>query len=344
MQRCVGVVIAIAALSSAAIADDEPAKRPTGSFTIGVGYSPDEQVSALAEVRQDDLFGTGQKLVLATEISALRQQFKFMHEVPDLLGTGLSLQSELFNVRRDYGPFTRGNAGGAVTLGTQLHRTTRVYTRYRVEHVTLDFDELAPRAAPRALGDGLLATLGAGVIYDTRDAPVWPRTGTLVEVFGERASRAIGSEYELERIGGAIEHARPFGPFTLRMLGRASYVRSREPGGVPLAHRIFTLGHADVRGYRLDASRNLVGDNYAATGGLELELPLIPRAGISVAAFADIGYRDATDPVWTSFAPSLQRSVGASLLWRSPIGRIRLDVALPLDGNDRRPQWLLVIP
>jgi outer membrane protein assembly factor BamA len=36
----------------------------------------------------------------------------------------------------------------------------------------------------------------------------------------------------------------------------------------------------------------------------------------------------------------LQRSVGVSIIWRSPIGPLRFDWALPLDGERRGAQFL----
>lgn len=318
----------------------ESARPKTGSFALGAGYNPDDGFLARAEVAQADLFGTGQRLALSADISAIGQRFQLVHEVPDLLGSGLDLRSELFSNRRAYPGFVREGSGGAVTLGKRLSRTTRVYARYRVEHVAVD-----PAAAGRMetatgnLGEGLLASLGAGLEVSTLDAPVLPRRGSRLALFAERADRRLGSDHELWRAGGALAHARPLGPFTLRLHGHAAAVRSRDPMGVPLAFRLQHEGHAAVRGYALDAG-NLIGDNVEAVGRVELELPIAPRWGLSLAGFADAGVRYNTDAAWGPRSALLQRSVGGSLIWRSPIGPLRFDWALPLDGERRGPQFL----
>lgn len=360
-----GLALALLLAATPAFADEateatvasEPAPRaPTGRFAIGAGHSPDDGFLARAEVAQDDLFRTGQHLALSAEISAIRQRFLLAHEVPDLLGSRLDLRTELFSSRRAFPGFAREETGGAVTLGKRLSRTTRVYARYRIEHVDLDL--AGPEAAASArvavghlgeglsrmgisghLGEGLLATLGVGLEHSTLDEPVLPRRGTRLALFAERADRRLGSDHELWRAGGLVEHARPLGPFTLRLHGHAAMVHSRDPMGVPLAFRLQHEGSADVRGYGLDTG-NLAGDNVAAVGRAEVELPLVPKWGISVAAFADAGLRYNTDRAWGPERPLLQRSAGVSLIWRSPIGPLRFDWAVPLDGEQRGVRFL----
>jgi outer membrane protein insertion porin family len=320
----------------------------TGYFSVGAGVSPDDGFTAHAAVVQDDLFRTGQRLGLWAELSAIRQRFVLAHEAPDLLGSGLDLRSELFSNRRTYPGFTREGTGGAVTLGKRLSRATRLYARYRLEHVAMDpaaASSTDPAAAARmetpapSLGEGILATLGAGLEYDTLDAPALPRRGSRLELFAERADRRLGSDHELLRAGGRVLHARPLGPFTLRLHGHATAVRSRDPMGVPLAFRLQHEGHAAVRGYALEQG-NLLGDNVEAVGKVELELPIVPRWGLSLAGFADAGLRYNTDAAWGARNALLQRSAGVSLIWRSPLGPLRFDWAFPLDGERRDRQFL----
>jgi outer membrane protein insertion porin family len=348
-------IVVIATVAAAAPTHADPDERPpTGRFELGAGFSPDEGFLALARIAQDDLFRTGQRLVLTAEFSALRQDASVMHELPDALGSGLDLRTELFTERRLYpggrsesaplhlGPgFERNGAGGAVSLGHQIDRATRVYVRYRAEHVgvTLDDTTAAARMAlPPNLGDGLVATLGAGVAYDTRDSPL-PTRGTHLELFGDVADRELGSDYQLARAGAVLDHARPLGPFTLRVHGHAGFVMSRDPSGVPLAERLQYAGNADVRGFGL-GTLGTYGSNADAIGRGELELPVFSRVGISVAGFADAGVVYNADAMWGPVGARAVRSVGFGLIWRSPIGPLRFDYAFPLDGSVRGCHFL----
>lgn len=332
-------------------AEPPPAARaPAGRFSIGAGYNPDDGFLARAEVAHDDLFRTGQRLALSADLSTIRQRFALVHEAPGLAGGALDLTTELFADRRAYPDFAREGTGGAVTLGRRLSRTTRVYARYRVEHVAIDPAAAMPEAAGRAMpmpeaarhGEGLLVTLGAGIAYSTLDAPLLPRRGSRLELFAERADRRLGSEHELVRARAVAEHARPLGPFTLRLHGSATAVRSNDPMGVPLAFRLQHEGHADVRGYPLGAggAAGAAGGNLEALGRIELELPIVPKWGLSIAGFADAGLRYNDDAAWGPRGALLQRSVGVSIIWRSPIGPLRFDWALPLDGERRGAQFL----
>jgi outer membrane protein insertion porin family len=334
-RACVVAILLTPAIASA----DDP---PTGRFVVGAGFSSDESFIAHAGIAQDDLFGTGQKLSLTADLSMLRQDFLVAHEVPDLLGSGLDLRSELYSRRRVYDTFARESSGGALTLGHQLDRTTRIYARYRFEHVAMNmnagyFDQAARTAWSGRLGDGAHAALGAGIEYSTLDAPFLPTRGSRLELFAERSARALGSHFELVKLSARAEHAQPLGPFTARLSAHGSYVRSLEAGGVPLSERLQYDGHADVAGYGLGSFRSA---DLEAGGRAELELPIWRRAGISIAGFAEAGLRHNADPTWGPTGTTLARSVGASIIWRSPIGPLRFDWAIPLDGEDRRPVFL----
>ncbi len=327
-------------------------RKPTGTFAVGAGFSPDDGFLVHAAVVQPNLFHPGHRLALTADMSAVRQRAALTYDVPVL--PNLDLQTELFTQRRDFGQFTREGTGGELGLSYKVDKHTRIYGRYRLEAVrtTLGTD-MKPSDIPARreseLGNGYVATLGAGIVYDTLDEHFLPRRGTRFELFTDRADPRWGSDYTFERTGGSIDHARDLGPFTLRLHGHAAYIRG--PLGVPLSERLQHDGHAEVRGYGLDSLPPL-GSNIEAVGRVELELPVWKRAGLSIAGFADAGLRENTDAMYPtgagspgslaygSTSPLLQRSVGLSIIWRSPIGPLRFDWAVPLDGDKRDRQFL----
>jgi outer membrane protein insertion porin family len=78
-----------------------------------------------------------------------------------------------------------------------------------------------------------------------------------------------------------------------------------------------------------------------AVGRAELEVPIWKAAGLSLAGWADAGLRYNADSMWgPTDSPLLRRSVGFSIIWRSPIGPLRFDWAIPLDGRDRNTKFL----
>jgi outer membrane protein insertion porin family len=323
--------------------------EPTGRFVVGAGFSEDEHFIAHAEVAQDDLFGTGHKLSLAADLSQLRQEFRIAHEAPDLLGTGFDLRTELYSRRRIYDDYSRESVGGAITLGRQLDRATRIYARYRVEHVDIDtaggVNGEAGAWATRVplagrVGNGMYASLGAGIEYSTLDQPFLPTRGTRLELFAEHADPMFGADVKMLKVAARFDHAAPLGPFIARISGRGGYVRSLEYAGVPLAERLPYEGHADLLGYPMGTFGSA---DLEASGRVELELPIIRRLGISVAGFAEAGLRHNADPQWGPTGMTFARTAGAGLIWRSPIGPLRFDWALPLDGTEREPIFLFTM-
>jgi outer membrane protein insertion porin family len=308
--------------------------EPTGYFGVGAGYNPDDGFLATAELGQPDLFHSGQQLVLHSDVGMNRADGTIAWTVP---AGDLALTTELFAHDRDYPGFRREQLGGDVKLAQRLDRHTKIWARYQVEHVAIDTDTAARTTTePLRTGDGVLATVAAGLDYSTLDTPFLPQHGTKLSIFAERADRALGSDYDLDHAGGSFVHARPLGALTLRISGRADYIGSRDGRAVPLAFREMYDGHLEVRGYGLDQGTH-TGDNLEADGRVELEVPVWKRAGLSVAGWFDAGYRRDFDFANTSL---LQRSAGVSLIWRSPLGPLRFDWAVPLDGHDRHGQFL----
>lgn len=328
----------------------------TGVFMVGAGFSSDEHFIARAAVIQPDLFRTGQRLALDARISEHLQNFVLEHDLPNVL-PGLELRSELFMTRHMYPGFTRQGTGAAFTLAHRIDKANTIYGRYRIERVGMEFDHGAtdkpvvmsnPADIPSSVGDGLsnlgngtIATIGAGFVHDTLDDRFLPTRGTRYELYTDRASRKLGSDYDFQRTGGSLDIARGAGPFILRLHGAANYVHSSDPMGVPLSERLQFGGNADVRGYAIDYSTLSLGDNLSTLGRVELELPVWKRAGISIAGFADAGYSMNTDAMYGPTDGLLRRSVGFSIIWRSPLGPLRFDWAVPLDGdNGRRGRFL----
>jgi outer membrane protein insertion porin family len=318
--------------------------RGSGVFVLGAGFSPDDHFIAHSAVIQPNLFGTGQRLALSADVSERQQRFALTHTLPELV-RGFDLETELFSRRIVYPGFTREGVGGSIGLGTRVGDHTRIYGRYRVEHVAVSIAEPPVEATAKAidasnLGNGIVATIGAGLEYSTLDDKFLPRRGTRFELFTDNASKGIGSDYSFTRTAAALDLARGLGPLTLRLHGRATYIHSTDPMGVPLSERLMHDGHGDIRGYSV-ASGAQLGDNLEAIGKVELELPVWKRAGLSLAAWADAGVTASADTMWGPTGdPLLRRSAGVSLIWRTPIGPLRFDVALPFDGPDNKPQFL----
>ncbi len=107
---------------------------------------------------------------------------------------------------------------------------------------------------------------------------------------------------------------------------------------LPATLRFFAGGDNSVRGYRYqslgprDSDGDVKGGKHLLTGSVEYEHPVFGEDWW-VAAFLDAGNAFDTNDV------DMRYGYGLGLRWYSPVGRVRLDVAIPDDTEDDR--WRL---
>ncbi len=337
------LVVVLVCRSVIAFADPEAeaepaageARAPTGTFQIGAGYSSIEGFIARARISQSNLFGTGHSLSVDAFLSQRFHRFAVDYRTADL-GGGLQLGVELWNERRQLPGFAREGSGGALTLSKRISPHLRIWAGMRAERVAVDEkSRLLARATeggmPAATG-GTISSLRAGFEYSTLDAPVVPLRGTAIGAEYELADPRLGSDFAFDRVRVWASHHRPIGPLTLHLSGSLTQLSGRGGQGVPRSEMLFLDDNQDIRGFTpfmlgsLDGFGTPVGGTTKVLARAELEAPLVRRIGLSAVGFFDAG------GIVDAGGTSLGRSVGAGLLWRSPIGPLRFDYAVPLDG------------
>ena len=309
-------------------------KRRSGSFAISAAYTPDEGVIAGAAVRNDRLFGSDHKLELSAVLSARRQQVGATYEAPNLLDDGLGLTLAARDKTIVYENFSKRHTGASIGLERRLPSGFGVRLGYRLDAASAELSSPSGQDAHTLHQDGIVAALRMGVSFDRTYSR---RHAIHAEVFAERSASWLGSDYEFLRSGGTVRYRRPLvGALTLELSGAVEALVGPSQNAVPLAERLQYDGHADVRGYALGSLGGPVGSTLKAAGTAELQFPLLRSWGLSGALFYDAGM------MRQPFDTQTAQSVGAGLLLDSPIGKVRLDVAMPLDDG-MSPQFLLSI-
>jgi len=174
----------------------------------------------------------------------------------------------------------------------------------------------------------------AGIAYSTLDTPFLPRRGSSVGASIEIADRVFGSQIRYTRADAWAGTHQPLGPFTFHLGGRVSAIGSPDRDGVPTPERLFLDGSRDLPGFLPGGLGPPVGGNFEALGRAELELPL--THGLSVVGFYAAGAL--TD--WHGHG-GIGQSAGIGLRWRSPIGPIELDLAIPIGSGGSGPGFVL---
>lgn len=214
--------------------------------------------------------------------------------------------------------------------------------------------------------DGVRYTslVGTSVSWDNRNHPKNPTRGTFFQVSADVAG--LGGDAQYFRVVG---EARAYYPITdkITLVGRAIAGDIEGWGGQDVSLLdMFFKGGETVRGfYRsgygprdLNTGDALGGQSFwAATAEIRFPLPLVPDdIGMSGAVFADAGslfrvgagakkvpqgcaFGDTTR-VCLADDSSIRSSVGASIIWNSPVGPLRIDYgyALTKESYDKEQQ------
>ena len=314
-----------------------PTKKPpssTGTFQLGAGYHTYDGFFARATIAQSNLFGTGDLLALDAFVSARRQLFDVRFAAPHILDSDFKLDASLYTDRRILPGFSRSAVGASATLSRPLGDHVTAFGGYRFEHVMPDADvepighALDPTESYTGLHSYNLGAVRAGLAYSTLDMPFLPLHGSTLGASVEVADPVFGSSIRYTRVDAWAGTHQPLGPVTLHLTGRLSAIGTPDAAGVPTTERLFLDGSRDLPGFSPGALGPPVGGNFEALGRAELELPVSRRLGLSVVGFYAAGA--VTD--WHGTG-GIGQSVGIGFRWRSPLGPLELDFAVPIGGG-----------
>jgi outer membrane translocation and assembly module TamA len=243
-----------------------------------------------------------------------------------------------------------------VEAGFRLSRIYSAIGLYSFQKTRL-FDERYTPDAPPPLIDRLFPTVrlskvSASLIRDKRDDQLDPSTGTMMIVDGELAARAIGSEVGFVQtyLQGFYYHRMPAQRRIVLALGARvglAHGFTRVVEGVtiqdlPASERFFAGGDTTVRGFTLDrlGDEKTITPTGFPTGGngvvvLNSELRIGVVGPLQATGFVDAGnvFARAGEIDFTDLRPT----AGFGVMYRSPVGPIRLDLGFNLDPRELVP-------
>ncbi len=330
-------------------------EQPTGELSFGAGYSTSEGVIGDISLTERNLMGRGQFIRLKLSGSLERFQIDLSFTQPHFLDRNMSAGFDIFHKEADFSDqasFKSRSTGGALRLGIPLANDWAVQTRYTFVHQDIfEVKDNASQAVKDNAGVTIVSSVGYTVFYDTRNVPKNPTQGLYFSLAQDLAG--VGGDVNYIR---TIADARGYYPIRRRLtlVGRLQGGVIEGYGGddVRLTD-VFFKGANLVRGFdtagigpRDGTTGDALGGKIFAGGTVEVRfpLPLVPDSfGMSGAVFADagtlfdvgdIGTLDPNDVVADD--GSIRSSVGFSLIWESPLGPLRADIAQAIvkDRND----------
>ncbi|MDX2265706.1 MAG: outer membrane protein assembly factor BamA [Hyphomicrobiales bacterium] len=326
-------------------------ENSTGELAFAAGYSSNEGIIGEVSYTERNLLGKGQYLKIKLSGSLESAQFDISFTEPRFLDRNISAGFDAFHKELDYtdeAGYMNRKTGGGPRIGFALAEYVWLNTSYTfTRDETYDLEDNASLAVRDIEGVAHISTVGYSLVYDTRNSKMNPTKG-LYLIFGQDLA-GVGGDVNFIR---STAEARGYYPLFkgVTLVGRATagYIEGWGGDDVRLVDAFYKGGET-IRGFdtagigpRDDVTNDALGGKafYAGTVEVRFPIPFLPdELGFGGAVFADAGSVFDTDvqdtcggpdPVCVQDNSGLRSSVGASLLWNSPVGPLRADFAYAL--------------
>ncbi len=318
---------------------------PAGAVEFGFGYGEYERYRGFFGISHRNLWGMNRQVSFKTELSTLRQRFVLSYVEPWFLGREIPLTSIFLHEHRKQKDIDTGETRyrlrrNSISIGIErrFNETLRAELYYDFSRVRT-FDVKPDIVLSRQDIDALtISSIRPGLIYDTRDNPIDPKSGVLAGLSLSIASDILFSETDFIKLTAyASKYQSLSRAAVLAVSVRGGGAQGfRETRDLPIVERFFLGGGATVRGYKQD-SLGPKGIDGTPKGGnafmmANLELRADIWRGLGIVAFADGGN------VWGRIddmdITNLKYTVGLGLRYDTPVGPIRIDYGHKLDRKE----------
>jgi outer membrane protein insertion porin family len=328
--------------------DVQVKERPTGSFSVGAGYSSVDGIIAQGSISQSNFLGLALKVDLSGSFGGKSTTYNLGLLDPHFLDTRFALGGDVFKTDREYNDYDQSSIGGDIKLGFLVAEDNRFFFIYRYERKDItNVDENAAYEIRDDEGTSVLSSVTGSLTRDKTDYRADPTKGYLTELSAEIAG--FGGTDKFAKYVVDHRHYFPFVWDTYFMIhGQIGYMMELGGQSLPIDEKFYLGGINTMRGFesrtvgprvqRLDSAGNPIPNEYDYVGGdkeayanFEYIFPIFREVGLKGLVFFDIGNAwDTNEDYFTSF----RYSVGTGLRWMSPMGPLRLEWGYNLDPYD----------
>ncbi len=317
-------------------------EQSTGEFQIGIGYSTTDGPLANIGIHERNLLGRGQDLRLDTTVAFRTQQVDLSYTEPYFLNRNLAAGFDVFALQQDNtttSGYTQVSYGGSVRLGYQYSEPLRQTLTYTLRQDTIkDIVVGSSTFILQQAGTRLASIAGEQTLYDKRDNRLKPTSGYYLQQNTDVAG--LGGQVYFLRNGIGAGYYYPLAPkWVVGTTAEAAYIVGLNDH-VRIEDRYF-IGGDNFRGFstggvgpRDVGTNDALGANAYWLGSVQLGMPLgLPKEfGLTGHVFTDFGSAwsvDAAGPTVRDVnTPRI--SVGYGFSWDSPVGPVKLDLAIPI--------------
>ena len=320
-------------------------EKPTGSVTLGAGFSSTEKVALSFGIRQENAFGSGN--YLATEVNTSKYNRTIVISTTDPYYTpeGISRTIDVFHRTTrpylgDLNAYSLVSSGAGMRFGVPFSEIDTVYFGANLEQTSIRPGTNLPNAYVEYMQQfGYTSNslpLTVGWARDGRDSALVPTRGML-QRFNSDLSMAGDARYV--RTNYQIQQYTPLTKkYTLALNADLGWGQGLSNRPYPLFKNYFVGGLGSVRGFQQSTLGPSDTTNSLYLGGpkkivmnAEMLAPF-PGAGndrtLRLFAFTDVG-RAFGEHEKISLS-ELRSSYGVGLSWISPMGPLRFSYAMPM--------------
>lgn len=326
-------------------------EKPTGTFSIGGGYSSLDGIIGQGSIQQANFLGLGLKANLSASIGGRSQTYALGLTDPYFRDSKWTLGGDIYRSERDYDDYTRRLTGADIKAGYPLNDYVGTFFMYKFEKKDIYDPIIAYQTLNLTygndtypLGNTTTSSIYASITHNNTDYRPDPSSGMINSLSAEYAG--LGGDNKYARF---ITDHTYFKPLYKKLIASTKLALGYigEVGKpVPIDEKFYLGGIYSLRGYSTrtvspintqlikDQNGNQVNDNVYMGGSkeffgnVELTFPLLTEAGLKGVAFFDYGNSfDKNSDVFNT----MLMSYGAGIRWASPIGPLRLEYGIPIN-------------
>ncbi len=329
-------------------------EKPTGSLSLGAGFSSADGLGLSFGLKQENAFGSGNSLGIQVNTSKINRVLVLNTTDPYFTADGVSRTIDVYQKTsspyEDQSYYKLITSGAAMRFGVPFTEIDTVFFGAGFEKTTIEPGTLLPTSYLAYANEyGYSSTalpFTVGWARDSRDSALAPTSGRLQRANAEWSfagdARYVRTTYQFQQY--LALNKQYTAAFNAEVgLGRASSDRS-----FPIFKNFYGGGLGSVRGFEQgslgprDVSGTAVGGSRKLNLNFEVLTPF-PGAGndrsLRMYGFLDLGMVGGPDDglAINVDANSLRSSMGVGISWISPVGPLRLALAKPIRkfDNDR---------
>jgi outer membrane protein insertion porin family len=328
-------------------------EKPTGTFSIGGGYSSLDGIIGQGSVQQSNFLGLGLKANVSGSLGARSQTYSVGVTDPYFLDTKWNLGGDIYRTQRIYSDYTKRQTGADIKGGYPINDFVGTFFMYKFEVKDLYnpqqayqvFNIADPDSFP--LGETTTSSIMASISHNNTDYRLDPTTGFINAFTAEFAGLGGNNKFARYTLENTWFH-----PLYKKVIFSTKLVLGyvQEVGGqpVPIDEKFYLGGIYSLCGYKartvspvdhlgLASAVNgiptdqvvYLGGDKEVYGNAEFTFPILADVGVKGVVFFDYG--NSTSDTYGKLLGSLLMSYGMGIKWASPLGPLILEYGIPLN-------------